>query len=563
MLSIVTATVKMRKEISCEFAFALLDTTMHYVLGSSIYSIFVVFLSCLNTNRGERMDFCESLREYMQLLSLKNIELASSIAVDSTLVSKWRCGHKLPSDREMHLEKIAVYFCQISHQKNLTEQLEKKTQDILSYPRKDYRIELYVRDALHLCRQNSFHVNSLIKKRQVANKLLNEIYMLDCDPKTPESKKTNPTQLMHNNCQMLGEPPEIFILILTQLRKILAQDCPSGSIFFTYSEEDTRLDPNFRKISAVLFNLFSRLADHNWKIHVFLSINKKITPSHVIMADIADLLRIRNVSFYVCCAIYPQFCRTEYFLIPGILAIEYFAHIYPGKRGHAFVTYDDKTASTIFEAFQQGSERYEILSRLENERLRAFYKKNISPSGHHTHILNEFDAFVSRGMNIFLRAVETNATNRCHIDKFLSQTIICHHSILEYIRTHSNKKVVLSDAEYKKITQLFISRLEILINLLEQSNNFQIAILNKKKSMFHDINVTACRNQYVMFRAKEDYNLIKPQTETGLVIDDFSVVEAFTEYFNDTWHKISARRKTKRYALNHLQNYKALLLKTL
>lgn len=56
------------------------------------------------------MDFKDKLNLIIELLEINNNILAEVLDVDVSLISRWRTGNRLPSDRNKHLELLCAYF---------------------------------------------------------------------------------------------------------------------------------------------------------------------------------------------------------------------------------------------------------------------------------------------------------------------------------------------------------------------------------------------------------------------------------------------------------------------
>src|SRR5690554_3580672 len=56
------------------------------------------------------MDFKDKLNRIINILDINNNMLADELNVDVSLISRWRTGNRLPSERNNHFELMCKYF---------------------------------------------------------------------------------------------------------------------------------------------------------------------------------------------------------------------------------------------------------------------------------------------------------------------------------------------------------------------------------------------------------------------------------------------------------------------
>ena len=56
------------------------------------------------------MKFNEKLNVLLNTFDITNYQLAEWLQVDVSLISRWRTGNRLPSDKSTHLEDLADYI---------------------------------------------------------------------------------------------------------------------------------------------------------------------------------------------------------------------------------------------------------------------------------------------------------------------------------------------------------------------------------------------------------------------------------------------------------------------
>ena len=68
------------------------------------------------------MEFKDKITRMMQILKITNSQLAQRLDVDMSLVSRWRTGNRLPSQRGDHMEQIADFLMEAAFNKDLVEE---------------------------------------------------------------------------------------------------------------------------------------------------------------------------------------------------------------------------------------------------------------------------------------------------------------------------------------------------------------------------------------------------------------------------------------------------------
>lgn len=68
------------------------------------------------------MEFKDKITRMMQILKITNSQLAQRLDVDMSLVSRWRTGNRLPSQRGDHMEQIADYLMECAFKKDLLDE---------------------------------------------------------------------------------------------------------------------------------------------------------------------------------------------------------------------------------------------------------------------------------------------------------------------------------------------------------------------------------------------------------------------------------------------------------
>ena len=68
------------------------------------------------------MEFKDKITRMMQILKITNSQLAERLDVDMSLVSRWRTGNRLPSQKGDHMEQIADYLMECAFQKDLLDE---------------------------------------------------------------------------------------------------------------------------------------------------------------------------------------------------------------------------------------------------------------------------------------------------------------------------------------------------------------------------------------------------------------------------------------------------------
>lgn len=69
------------------------------------------------------MEFRDKIKKLMQMFKITNSQLAESLDIDVSLVSRWRTGDRMPSSRGNHIEQMASFFVEYSIEKELLNEL--------------------------------------------------------------------------------------------------------------------------------------------------------------------------------------------------------------------------------------------------------------------------------------------------------------------------------------------------------------------------------------------------------------------------------------------------------
>ncbi|WP_422486446.1 helix-turn-helix domain-containing protein [Gudongella sp. DL1XJH-153] len=68
------------------------------------------------------MKFKDKITKMMQILKITNSQLAERLDVDMSLVSRWRTGNRLPSERGTHMEQIADFLIECAQERDLLDE---------------------------------------------------------------------------------------------------------------------------------------------------------------------------------------------------------------------------------------------------------------------------------------------------------------------------------------------------------------------------------------------------------------------------------------------------------
>ncbi len=507
------------------------------------------------------MEFRHCLNSYMDLLGLKNKELAQELAVDATLVSKWRTGKKLPSDREMQLEQVAVYFAKISTAKDMVGGAIALAQSILGIPLPSgYRRELYIRDALHYSRQRSRNEAIIRGKRKHVFKLIHEIYLLE-NKKDISFSINNLPMPDKNNCRLLGDVPEILPFIILELRRLVETAHPPDTIIFTYEENDYLFNEDFFSLLPQLVALLFDLADMGWKVNIYLTLNGNSSSSALFHA-IFSATQHFNWQLFLYTYLEQQSIRSEYFLVGGVFGVEYFNHFTQAADGHCLATYDPEVLKKLYSALTHKIAPFQVISKLDSHGLETLYDQISKLCGHHAITLQEGQVFLSE-RNLFSHPAISDPR---HIAKFgddFSVRIIINPQAMEnFINDYRHKYISLKQEQLHRQTDRMRARLDLLISYLEQVDNFHVALACPKDFLVNQ-NVAICQGRHVLLRSTSGFGRSPQSEEWAIAIEDPSIVDNFFDFFNARWEAIPHRKKSRRFAISTLQQYKAMLLEPL
>jgi hypothetical protein len=497
----------------------------------------------------------------MDLLGLKNKELAQELAVDATLVSKWRNGQKLPSDREMQLEQVAAYFVKISTAKDMVGEATDLAQSILGIPLPSgYRCELYVRDALHYSRQRSRNEAIIRGKRKQVFKLIHEIYLLENKKDISFSINALPMP-DKNNCRLLGDVPEILPFMILELQRLVETAPSPDTVIFTYEENDYLHNEDFFSLLPQLFALLFDLSDMGWKVNIYLTLNGNSSSSALFHA-IFSATKHSNWQLFLHTCTEQRSLRSEYFLIGEFFGVEYFNHFTQAADGHCLATYDPNVIQKLYSALTYKIAPFQAISKLDSHSLETFYSQTSRLSGHHAITLQEGQVFLSE-KNLFSHP---DIGNPKHVTKFgddFSVRIIFNPSAMEnFINDYRQKYASLTQEQLHRHTDRMRARLDLLISYLEQVDNFHVALACPKDFPVNQ-NVAICQGRYVLLRSTSGFGRAPQSEEWAIAIEDPSIVDNFFDFFDARWAAIPHRKKSHRFAIATLQRYKAMLLEPL
>ncbi len=68
------------------------------------------------------MEFKDKITKMMQTLKITNSQLAERLDIDMSLVSRWRTGNRLPSERGTHMEQIADFLIESALERDLLDE---------------------------------------------------------------------------------------------------------------------------------------------------------------------------------------------------------------------------------------------------------------------------------------------------------------------------------------------------------------------------------------------------------------------------------------------------------
>jgi len=546
---------------------------------------------------GKYTTFGECLDAILNALDIRCSKLAKEINVDPSLVYKWIRGERVPSYDTPYIELISNYITTRTNNNFHTEAIT----DLLSKYGIEITSDTDLNNIIRLWLQNAQGYSIKLKKKAKArkNNNLDNIYSVASLLKNFDTikftKKNNykPNNIDHDsamngnifcsydNIQVIKGRIEVIYSIIKLLKQACKEpDSDDDKILITFNSEMDILLNDIDLRHKFLYALYDAL-NYGWSIIFEITLNNNTQRTIKIIECLQSLISRGNLAIYYHKINDDIFVLNELYIIPHTGALFCFS----SKAGHqvdrAFWYHEKESIDTLTTYyFQQLTFAKPLLKSYPSQKTiefqQAFAEAEETPGDKYvfknglstiTIPLNLYEKYLKFGDRTDMEISYRKFLHEKRLESFKSQVKqyefkdICFIESLE--RLVKARKYSFDEYYILKNgipgNEDIVCHLENLISMLRKYDNYEIAFVSKKD--FNNMtniywavkgNLSVFIETLNMGKTVHDNNSFN--SEMNFIINEKSVVNAFSNYFLKIWSGIPDENKNKSNSINLLQS---------
>lgn len=509
-----------------------------------------------------KMTFGECLKYLLTTLHISRSRLSKAINVDSSLISRWIHGKRIPSFDTSYIENIADYLS-----KNIFTSLQMKLLNEFFW---EFKIDT--------------RLSSNYKENIKRVLLETQGFSLECKKMEQENKKymsssnlglTNTTNLT-NADRILYETDTILTTCISMLESALAyQNKENNIIYITFNNE---VPETFHDQFLRIRNLILQVIENGWHIVFMIRITHSIHRLMKFINYILPIIQTGKVNIYYLTNYDVFTAERELCVIPGVGVLSCFSMVELSQLNCAFYL-QSKAAIDIFLNYTKTLHKYythKLFKYYSKEMNGIYYEKltetmerkgeqlNYNCNFSMTLLPEHLYAKLMRRENIShqdislslsyhkrqVTGITTNLSNYKYKDIYFSQTmddLISHRTLT--LHTYSSIQTVTLE------TQDIIDYLNNIIHFILTYDNYEIAVIHNdsanlvKNTSYNYI----IKERQAVFSEVYDPSQNKP--DVRLSTKEPMIVKAFVENYHKLWSSIAPINKDKIETITWLQSY--------
>lgn len=534
-----------------------------------------------------KISFGECLNYLLTTLDISMSRLSKVINVDSSLINRWIHGKRIPPYGTSYIDKISEFLTKNIYNTYQLEMLnelfidkcgenilinnaEEKIKEIL-LEAQGYSIEMRKKE-------KSIHKYYHPKQNQ-SYKLHNKHFVEIGKSDIGSSKKNNLSNYVHlsHDDILIYEIDKINSAGLSLIETAASQkSTKDDAIYITFDNLDFTTLSNSTLMSWKEGLL--KAVGNDWQINFLIRLDNNLYALLIFIQYLLPLLKTKKVNIYS----FNKYDIFSYqrliFVVSGIGAMSCFPSNTYSNVDRCFYI-KNKAAIDVIKDY------IDVLIKTQSHSILNYY--SYDKNDEYFNILCKAmeksgdQLYYNCNFNILL--IPENLYKKLLLRKKLKDDVIIH-SLLYYRKQLTSLMVNLQNNELKEIyftesmdnlirhhylylnTYYGIELVELepeeiiefvqnIITVLSTYNNYKIAVIHSTNDYFENIkeyNFTIKERQGVFFYIIKN---LEYESDVRLSINEPIIVNAFAEYFNDLWSRISSINKDKKDIIAWLQSY--------
>lgn len=499
--------------------------------------------------------FGKCLNSLLSILGISGNKLSKAINVDSSLVSRWINGKRIPAYDTAYVKNIAAYLSKNIKNSFQQKQIDELFKDICE---KDNSIDSIEKKIEKILLESQGY--SIESKRKIK----------ECNYNTPidNSKISNYPLEFSNENKIIFGVENIFSEVIDLLKSTVNSTVTEpNTIYITFYDNTDSTVYHYEKLVKCK-NILLKSIQKGWKIVFLFNLDKEIKRIAKIIDLLIPLIQTGNIDIYYFNEHNPLVFSNEKIIVPKLGALSCFIYNQCPNNTCAFyfkylkaVDILEKNFNILLSTYTKPLIRYyssqnkleygayltKIEEKIGNRFLfkycfsiltlpKSLYKRLLTKKGLSKEEADMALKFYENRLNAFFENLQYFYYNDIyHIDCI--NDLIKHHQIYFYDYT-GVEKLNLKTSEV-------IELLQNIICLLKSYEKYNIAFISGNNQVLTQNKDFCClvkERQAVMLENLSFSNSVAP---VKLSIKEPIMIKAFEEYFKDLMAKISPVNKDK------------------
>lgn len=509
------------------------------------------------------LTFGKCLKFFLSTLDLSMKQLAKNINIDSSLVSRWVTGNRIPS--YSYLDSIAEYLSKLSispiQLKLINELADGFDENICSTTNTNKeRIYCILYHSLN-------HSLALQNKKKIEE-----------DPDILSRSLKNAVNLSQEDKLIYGTEDLFHVFVTLLDRSIHDNQNQNKRIYLTYCNNSNTKNLTKSQLDIVKKKLFQAIQNH-CEIIFLLRFDGNITSVMEFIHYILPLIKTGHIKLYFMTHHENVTISKDFYIVSGIGALSCFPSndsldidcaflLTTSAAIDVLVNYADllikSTTTDIIKYYKNDLNGlyFSTLSTMEEKNGNQYsynnsFSKLLIPPDLYNQFLNKTDLtteektlssyYYKKRYNGFCKTL----THYTFMDIYFTSILdtLCEEKIIT-LYTYAGTKVISIE------TQDIITYLENVKNIIKTYPNYHITLVySEPESMIADIALFIKERQMVFLNVYDK----KYESTVRLSMDDPIVVKAFVHYYKGIWKNISPLNKDKNDILSVIDDYIGLL----
>lgn len=526
---------------------------------------------------NHKLTFGKCLKLLLTTLNISMSQLAKSINVDNSLVSRWVNEKRIPTSGNFYVERIAEYLSD-----NLFDPIHINLIDNLcnDFYNKDSVVEISNKDKI----RKILYACLIYSKESKEQKNTNSVEFMNSyhnDTKVNTNKKNTHGNIITNSVDLSSDDKiiygisNIFSAGISLIQSAIENKHKENKIIYISYYNDFYHSFFSKNRLNYLRNILLETINNGWQIVFLLHLDNNVGKAVKFIHFVLPLITTGSINIYYITKHESSFMSKELYVVSGIGALScYSTDPHSGINCGFYI--NSIEAINIFHNYIN-----QLLKNNANNLLKNYHRDGkIDDSIELTdlHIKQgELLSYNCNFTNIFipeklyqklLNQTELTAKEKTISMNYYKRQLLHFH---KNIRNFKYKDICFADMiekhieegvlyfftynEVKKIhveTQDMIDYLDNIIHYIKDYDNYDIAVIFENKDDFiKDISYIIKERKYVFLYTLD---LKESDTNIKLSVTEPMFIKSFMEYYYSLWEKISPVNKDKDDIIRWIQN---------